>query len=186
MPTWLIWVIVILVVLVVLGLIVSMMNKRKTEQKRARADELRTEATTQAGGLTESQRQAEDARAKAELARSEAQRAEEQAAAAQQGHQVEQASYEDKLREADRVDPAVNTRSEDYEPNVWNDESSAGDTSTESTSTAAGSHRSDGTGPDDTTVVPPTAPASGTTTGTTGTADADAESETETRPRTTE
>jgi FtsZ-interacting cell division protein ZipA len=125
MPTWLIWVIVILVVLVVLGLIVSMMNKRKTEQKRARADELRTEATTQAGGLTESQRQAEDARAKAELARSEAQRAEEQAASAEQGHQVEQASYEDKLREADRVDPDVNTRSADYEPSVWNDETTA-------------------------------------------------------------
>ncbi|MGA8248210.1 MAG: hypothetical protein WB797_15000, partial [Nocardioides sp.] len=29
---------------------------------------------------------------------------------------------EDKLREADRLDPEVDTRSEDYQPSVWNDE----------------------------------------------------------------
>ena len=107
MPTWLIWVIVIVVVLVVIGAVVSMMSKRRTEQHRAHADELRAEASAKAGGLTESQRQAEDARAKAELAQSEAQRTQERAAQAEQGHQVEQAGYEDKLREADRLDPDV-------------------------------------------------------------------------------
>jgi prolyl-tRNA synthetase len=44
------------------------------------------------------------------------------AAAAEQGHDVEQARYEDKLREADKVDPDVNTRSQDYQPDVWSDQ----------------------------------------------------------------
>ena len=114
-----------------------MMSKRRTEQHRARADELRAEASVKAGDLTESQRQAEDARAKAELAKSEAERSEEHAAQAEQGHQVEQASYEDKLREADRLDPEVNTKSADYEPSVWTDESGAPD------STTAASHRAE-------------------------------------------
>src|SRR5580765_1337886 len=60
MPTWLIWVIVIVVVLVVIGALVSMMNKRRTEQHRARAEELRAEASAKAGGLTESQRAADE------------------------------------------------------------------------------------------------------------------------------
>ena len=124
MPTWLIWVMVTVVVVVVIGLVVSMASKRRTEQHRAHAEELRAEASQHATALTESQRSAEEARAEAELAQAEAERARERAAAAEQGHQVEQAQYEDKLREADRVDPEVNTRSEDYQPDVWNDERS--------------------------------------------------------------
>jgi hypothetical protein len=125
MPTWLIWVIVIVVVVLAVAAIASITNKRRTEQHRARADELRTEASSQAGGLTESQRAAEEAKAKADLAETEAERAREQAASAEQSHQVEQASYEDKLREADQLDPEVNTRSKDYEPSVWNDENTS-------------------------------------------------------------
>ncbi len=156
MPTWLIWVIVIVVVLVVIGAVASMMSKRRTEQHRARADELRAEASAKAGGLTESQRQAEDARAKAELAKTEAQRSEERAAQAEQGHQVEQAGYEDKLREADRLDPEVDTKSADYEPSVWNDESGTPD------STTATSHRAE---PESTTTETTTeTPAEGTST----------------------
>jgi hypothetical protein len=160
---WLIWVIVIVVVIVAIVAIV-MMNKKRTEQRRIEAEGLRTEATTQAGGLTESQREAEEARAQAELARAEADRAAERAATAAQGHQVEQASYEDKLREADRVDPDVNTKSADYEPSVWNDptsESADGTTPTATSTDAAtsdptGSHRAtaaDTSTSDDTTVT---------------------------------
>jgi FtsZ-interacting cell division protein ZipA len=134
MPTWLIWVIVIVVVVLAVVAIVSMTSKRRTEQHRTRADELRAEASAKAGGLTESQRAADEAEAKAELAEAEAQRAREQAASAEQSHQVEQASYEDKLREADRLDPDVNTGSKEYEPSVWNDE-------TTSPPDPAGAHR---------------------------------------------
>src|SRR3954452_18632139 len=172
MPTWLIWVIVIVVVLIVVGAVVSMMNKRRTEERRVRADELRTEASTKAASLTESQRQAEDARAKAELARSEAERAQEQATQAEQGHQVEQASYEDKLREADRLDPEVDHKSSDYEPSVWNDENSQSVSSPDSP--AASTTAADGTSPrgstgahvaePDATTPPTTDPAEGTRT----------------------
>jgi hypothetical protein len=129
-PTWLTVVIVIVVVVVLAGLVVSMTSKKRAEQNRARAEELRTTASDRGGSLTETQRQADEAKAKAELARAEAQRAEEQAAAASQGHQVEQARYEDQLREADQIDPDVNTKAKDYEPNIWNDASETGDTGT--------------------------------------------------------
>lgn len=122
MPTWLIWVIVIVVVLVIAAAVVSMTGKRRTEHRRGRAEELRQQAAGQASGLTESQRQAEERRAEAELAQAEASRAEERAATAEQGHQVEQAGYEDKLREADRLDPEVDHKAGQYEPDVWNDE----------------------------------------------------------------
>jgi hypothetical protein len=58
------------------------------------------------------------------VARAQAQQAEQRASAAEQTHQVEQASYEDKVREADRLDPDVDTKSADYEPDVWNDQRS--------------------------------------------------------------
>ena len=118
-----------------------MVSKRRTEQRRVRADELRAEASAKAGGLSESQRQAEDARAKAELAKSEAARAEEQAAQTEQGHQVEQASYEDKLREADRLDPDVDHKSSDYEPSVWDDQRRPGALRRRARGGARGDHR---------------------------------------------
>lgn len=124
MPTWLIWLIVIVVVVAIIAAVLLMMRKRRTEQNRARAGELRQEASTHAGTLTESQRHADELRAEADLAKAEAARAEERAARAHQSHQVDQAAYEDKLRTADKLDPEVNTRAKDYEPDVWNDERS--------------------------------------------------------------
>ena len=150
MPTWLNWVIVIVIVLIVLGALASMISKRRTEQRRTRAEELRAEASEKAGGLAESQRSADEARAKADLAAAEAERAREQAARAEQGHQVEQASYEGKLREADKLDPEVNTRAKDYEPSVWNDESTETDSDpaeTETTAPPASGRRHDGPRP---------------------------------------
>jgi uncharacterized coiled-coil DUF342 family protein len=122
MPTWLIWVIVIVVVVLVIAAAVSFTGRRRTGIRRERAEELRQEASTQAAGLTESHRQAEELRAKADLAQAEAERAQARAATAEQGHQVEQAGYEDKLREADHLDPEVDDKAGDYEPDVWNDE----------------------------------------------------------------
>jgi hypothetical protein len=128
MPTWLIWVIVIVVVVVIAAAVVSMTGKRRTEQRRGRAEELRQQAAGQGSGLAVSQRQAEELRAKADLAEAEASRAQERASTAEEGHQVEQAGYENTLREADRVDPDVDHRARDYEPDVWNDERSEAST----------------------------------------------------------
>src|SRR5213075_1685718 len=141
MPTWLIWLIVIVVVVVLAALVVSLAVRRRTERRRARAEQLRQDATAQASGLAESER------------------VEEQAETAEQGHQAEQAGYEDKLREADRLDPEVDTRATGYEPNVWDDERSE----TEPTSTGEPAP-GPSPGPPDTprhaadTETPPTAP----------------------------
>ena len=122
MPAWVIWLIVIVVVVLAGIAIFGLTGRRRTDLRRERADALRQEASTQAAALPETQRQAEDLRAKADLARSEAARAEERAANAEQGHRIEQASYEDRLREADRLDPAVDEKADGYEPDAWNDE----------------------------------------------------------------
>jgi FtsZ-interacting cell division protein ZipA len=127
MPTWLIWLIIIVVVVVVAALVVMLTRSRRDAQRRSRAEELRQEASGHAARLPESEREADELRAKADLANAEAARAEERAANAEQGHQVEQASYEDKVREADRLDPDVAHGSEDYEPDVWSDERSETD-----------------------------------------------------------
>ena len=137
MPAWLTVVIVIVVVLLVALAIYAVTGRRRSDHRRERADQLRDEASTQAAVLPESERQAEDLRAGADLARTEAARAEEQAANAEQGHRVEQASYEDKLREADRLDPEVDHRAGDYEPDVWNDETK--ETPTESSASSPSS-----------------------------------------------
>lgn len=137
MPTWLIWVIVIVVVVIVIALLVTMLGKRRTEQHRSQAEELRQDASSQAAGLAESHRHSEELRAKADLAKAEAERAEERAATAEQGHRVEQAGYEDKLREADRLDPDVDHKADDYEPDVWNDQRSDPDPSAGTTSGSA-------------------------------------------------
>lgn len=127
MPTWLIWLIVIVVIVVVVALIVMLTRTRRTAHRRTRADELRQEASDHAARLPESQRETDELRAKADLAKAEAARAEERAANAEQGHRVEQAGYEDKVREADRLDPDVAHKADDYEPDVWNDERSETD-----------------------------------------------------------
>jgi len=67
---------------------------------------------------------------------------------AEQGHAVEEATYEDKLREADRVDPGVNDRSSDYQPDVWNDERSES-----TTSSGSGTEPRHAVSPDDTSVA---------------------------------
>jgi outer membrane murein-binding lipoprotein Lpp len=153
------WLIVIVVVVLVVAAIIALTGKRRSEGRRQRAEELRSEASTHAAGLAESQRQAEELRAKADLARSEAARVEERAADAEQGHRIEQASYEDKLREADRLDPAVDHKADDYEPDVWSDERTDSETTPRhaaSPEAATAAERTD-------------VPESESTTGTTGT-----------------
>ena len=121
MPTWLIWVIVIVVVVVIVARDRRDGRKRRTEQRRIRAEELRQEASAQASGLTESQRSGRGAARQGRPGPGRGRAGRGAGGDAEQGHQVEQAGYEDKLREADRLDPEVDHKSADYEPDVWND-----------------------------------------------------------------
>jgi hypothetical protein len=114
-----IWIVVaVVVVLLVLGLLAALMNKKRTEQRKAHAAELRQDAQSRAPHLDEADVRAREADVEAERARLEAQRAEARAAEAEQARAAEQAVYEDQIREADRLDPAVDTRSSDYQPDT--------------------------------------------------------------------
>lgn len=103
--TAVVWIIVVLVILVVLGVVALMMNKKKQEKRRAHAAHLRTEAAAQSDSIAQSEREAKLAEADAAAARAEAERAERRAAEARTGVHMDQATQEDRIREAQRVDP---------------------------------------------------------------------------------
>ena len=111
------WLILIVVVLVVVAAVAwAVMGNRRKEAHREQAMELREDAVQSTAAIDASRREAEEAAARAEVARAEAERAEQDASLAQQGVVQEEARVEDRLREADRVDPDVDTRSEEYRP----------------------------------------------------------------------
>jgi hypothetical protein len=153
-----IWVIVLaLLVIAVIGLAGYVMNKRKLEQSRSRAVQLRDSAASEAAAIPDSQLLAREAEVRAERARLEADRAEQEAARASQAVSAEQATYEDRIREADRMDPDVDDRSTDYAPDT-----SVVDADAESSSYGA----DDPTDADDSTdsTVPEAPPSTGHTT----------------------
>lgn len=111
-------VVAVVVVLLIVGLVTMMSSRRKaaeTEHNRTRAEEIRHEATGTTA-VRDSDLEAREAQIEADRSRLEAEQAEARAAQAQQGVQVEDARREDKLREADRLDPDVDHRSDDYAP----------------------------------------------------------------------
>jgi len=100
------WIIVLVVILVVLAIVVAaMMRKRRLEQRRAHAGTLRQEAAGRSDEIARSEQEARAAEARAEAARLEAERAEQQATEARRGVEVDQAHQEDRIREANRIDP---------------------------------------------------------------------------------
>jgi hypothetical protein len=118
-------IVIVLIVVALIGLAAWMSNKKKMEHRRAEAERIRQEAAAHEGGLQESQVRAREAEVEAEQARLQAQRAEEEAARAHQGVSQERALHEDKLREADRLDPNVDHRAEGYNPDTRATETSA-------------------------------------------------------------
>jgi FtsZ-interacting cell division protein ZipA len=143
------WIILIVVIaVIVIGVAVALNGNRRTAAKREEAESLRAEAAERTASVEASRREAEEQAARAEVARAEAARAEEAALQAQQGVQVEEARVEDHVRAADRVDPDVDTRSDEYRP------------TTPAPGTAAGSATAtdptyDGTVTDENTTVDP-------------------------------
>ncbi len=71
-----------------------------------------------ARNATEARVEAKEAEARAERLRLEAEQAQDSAAQARQGYDVEQARVEDRVREADRLDPDVDHRSRTYDGDV--------------------------------------------------------------------
>ena len=111
-------IVIVLVALALVGLAAWMSARKKREQHHARAENIRHEAVADASGVQESEVRAREAEARAEQARLQAQRAEEEAARAHQGVSQEQALHEERIREADRLDPKVDHRSDGYTPDT--------------------------------------------------------------------
>ena len=114
----------IVAVLVVIGVIAMMASRRKAAQRqeedRSRAHDLRNDAATAGTAVHDSDLEARQAKLEADRARLDAEQAQARAAEAHQGVQVEEAHQEDRVREADRIDPDVNTGSDDYDPTLTN------------------------------------------------------------------
>ena len=112
-------IIVIVVVLVVAAVAAFLVNKRNKDAKIAQAEELRSQAATQAQTtIAPAQQDAAEAQRKAEEARLQAERAEAEAREAQVAAQQVEAEHEAQVRDADRLDPRVDHRSDDYSPQV--------------------------------------------------------------------
>ena len=113
-----VWIVVVVIVVIALAAIIAGLgHRRRLESKRSTAQSIREETTTQgAESIARSRVEAQEAEARAARARLEAERAEAQATDAKKGAQVEEARYEDRLREADRVDPDVDHTADDYQP----------------------------------------------------------------------
>lgn len=155
-----VWTIVIVAaVLILIGLVVAV-RKKNQDANRARAAQLREQADIQAAGLPDTQARADQAREQAERARLEAERAEEHAATVRAEAEQEQAAQEDRIRAADRLDPDVDHRAEDYSPQVV---APAGpsDVPVDPTYADPATGRATQTSPDSSTVTDESSPAAG-------------------------
>ena len=113
------WVIIILIVLAVLlaaALIYTAMKRKKNEVARQRAGELRSEAATSATAKQEQEARAREAEAEAERVRAQADKLDARAQSERTSYDQTRATQEDRLREADRLDPDVNHRDPNYTP----------------------------------------------------------------------
>ena len=113
------WVIIILIVLAVLlaaALIWTAMKRKKTQVARQRAGELRSEAAATATAKQEQEARAREAEAEAERVRAQADKLDARAQDERTSYDQTRATQEDRLREADRLDPDVDHRDPDYQP----------------------------------------------------------------------
>jgi hypothetical protein len=121
MPSWVIWVIVAIVVIAVIAAVVAATSKKKQERNRTRAGELREQAAAQATGVQqreahakETEARAAEARAEADRKQAEAERLQAEARDRQQTAEGYRDQHAENLRQADELDPDVDTRREDY------------------------------------------------------------------------
>lgn len=112
-------IIIVVIVLIVAAVAAFLINKRDKDNKIAKADELRSQAATQAQStIAPAQQSAAEAEAKAEEARVQAERAQAEAREAQVAAQQVEAEHESQVRDADRLDPRVDDTSDEYAPQV--------------------------------------------------------------------
>ena len=92
------------------------MKRKKHQVARERAGELRSEAANSATAKQEQEARAREAEAEAERVRAQADKLDARAQEERTSYDQTRATQEDRLREADRLDPDVNHRDPDYQP----------------------------------------------------------------------
>ena len=113
------FIVIAVIVLVVIGVAAYVIRQRNREANIARADQLRTQAATQAQStLPPTQDRAAEAEARAEEARLAAERAQAEAEEARVAAAQAEAQHESQVRAADRLDPRVDHKADDYAPQV--------------------------------------------------------------------
>lgn len=117
--TEIIWTIVIAIAaLVLIALVVAAMRKKSQEADHAHAAQLREQADTRASAIPDAETRAQEAELAAEQARVRAEKEARQARMAKDDLLQQEAEHEDQIRAADRLDPTVDHRADDYSPEV--------------------------------------------------------------------
>ena len=112
-------IIVLVIIAVVIAVAAFLVQRKNREANAARADQLRAQAATQAQAtIAPAQERAAAAEAEAEQARAVAAKAEAEAEEARLAAQQIEATHEGQVRAADRVDPRVDHKADDYAPQV--------------------------------------------------------------------
>jgi len=133
------WIILAVVIVVVLLLAFAMWRSARRKERSARAEALRAEVRTSAPEIGATRTEAQEAEVRADAARLEAERAQRDAEAAKTALAQQEAAHEDRLREADRLDPEVNHKAPDYAPTPPTDDVADGPV----IQTNAGAHRAE-------------------------------------------
>lgn len=145
-----IWTVVIVVaVLALIGLAVAFMRKRSARDDRNRAEELRDHADRRAAVIPEADARAREVEAQAEQSRLRAERDAERAREARDELRQQEALVEDRVRAADRLDPEVDHKSDDYSPEVPTPDREDTDTGVQPTEPTDTTPRDEATGVDD-------------------------------------
>jgi FtsZ-interacting cell division protein ZipA len=112
-------IIVLVIIAVVIAVAAFLIHKKNREANVARAEQLRSQAATQAQStIAPAQERAAAAEAEAEQARAAAAKAEAEAHEARLAAQQIEATHEGQVRAADRIDPRVDHKADDYAPQV--------------------------------------------------------------------
>jgi FtsZ-interacting cell division protein ZipA len=115
---WLVIILIVLAVILAVALIGFAVKRKKDKVARERASELRSDAATTAAATQVEEARAREAQAEAERVRAEADKLEAHAQEQRTSYDMTRAQQEDSLREADRLDPDVDHRSSDYQPEL--------------------------------------------------------------------
>jgi FtsZ-interacting cell division protein ZipA len=115
---WLVIILIVLAVLLAVALIATAMKRKKDEAARQRASELRSDAAATASTTQVQEARAREAEAEAERVRAQADKLEAHAQEQRTSYDMTRAQQEDSLREADRLDPDVDHRSAEYQPDL--------------------------------------------------------------------